>query len=423
MRILPPILRRVIHAGRLTVTGPDGTTETFGGSEPGPSVAIRVTDPGLERRVLLNTELAFAEGYMEGGIEVAADKLHDLTMLFRLNKRHVNRLPGQAAVRILGGWARFLLRNAPWEARRNAAYHYDIGNDLYRLFLDEDMQYSCAYFETGTETLDEAQRAKKRHIAAKLRLEPGQRVLDIGCGWGGMALYLAQVADVEVLGITLAEEQLKLARQRAEAAGLAHKVRFELRDYRTLDQTFDRIVSVGMMEHVGAASLGTYFQVVNDRLAPDGVALIHSIMTMARPGPTSRFTTKYIFPGGYLPALSETMAAFSGARLWLLDCEILRKHYALTLEHWANRFAANRDKAREMHDERFCRMWELYLAGSRVSFLAGSLAVMQLQLGRERDAAPLTRDYLAAETARLIEREARGAARSRGLPRKRVGSI
>jgi cyclopropane-fatty-acyl-phospholipid synthase len=405
MRILPWILRRVIHTGRLTVTGPDGNTETFGGSEPGPTAAIRITEPALERRVLLNTELAFAEGYMDGAVTVEPGKLDDLMLLFRLNKRHVNRLPGQTVVRILGNWARFLLRNAPWQARRNAAHHYDIGNDLYRLFLDEDMQYSCGYFETGTETLDQAQLAKKRHIAAKLRLEPGQRVLDIGCGWGGMALYLAQVADVEVLGITLAEEQLKLARQRAEAAGLARKVRFELLDYRKLDQTFDRIVSVGMMEHVGAASLGDYFQVVNDRLAPDGVALIHSIMTMARPGPTSRFTTKHIFPGGYLPALSETMAAISEARLWLLDCEILRKHYAFTLEHWAKRFAANRDKARAMHDERFCRMWELYLSGSRVSFLAGSLAVMQLQLGRERDAVPLTRDYLAAETQRLKELE------------------
>jgi len=424
MRILSWILRRVIRAGTLTVTWPDGNTETIGGYEPGPSVVLHIKDAGLARRALLNTELAFAESYMDGGLEIAPAQVYDLTLLFRLNKRHVNRLPGMAAARRLGNCARFLLRNAPWQARLNAAHHYDIGNDLYRLFLDEDMQYSCGYFATGRETLEEAQLAKKRHIAAKLKLAPGQRVLDIGCGWGGMALYLARVADVDVLGITLAERQLKLARERARAAGLDHRVRFELMDYRDLKEKFDRVVSVGMMEHVGAASLGTYFQAVGDLLKPDGVSLVHSIMTMARPGPTSRFITKYVFPGGYLPALGETMTAVTGARLWLLDCEILRKHYAFTLAAWAKRFAANRERAKAMHDERFCRMWELYLAAAESSFLAGSLAVMQLQLGHARDAVPLTRDYMSGEIARLMEREARhGIGGSRDLPQRRVGSI
>jgi len=246
-------------------------------------------------------------------------------------------------------------------------------------------------------------------------LQPGQRVLELGCGWGGMALYLAQVADVEVVAVTLAEEQVKLANERAEAAGLSDRVRFELRDYRDVDGTFDRVFSVGILEHVGAASLGTYFNTVRDRLAPDGVSLTHSIMRMNPSGVTSPFTAKYIFPGGYIPALSETLAAVEQSRLWLQDCEIWRRHYATTIEEWARRFAANRDRARALHDERFCRMWELYLAGAESSFRDGRMAVMHLQLGHDRDAVPLSRDYMAAETERLKGREnALGLAGSTG---------
>jgi len=406
MRILPRLLRRVIHTGSLTLIGPDGTSETFGGAAPGPSVTIRITDPALDAKLLLNPELRFAEAYMDGGLEVAPEDLRELLRLFKLNKKQLNRSPSQAIVRRAARVVKRIIRNTPFRARRNVAAHYDIGNDLYRLFLDADMQYSCAYFQNGDETLEQAQLAKKRHIAAKLMLRPGQRVLDIGCGWGGMALYLAQVADVEVLGITLAEEQLKVARERAEAAGLAGRVRFELRDYRALDGTFDRIVSVGMLEHVGATGLGTYFGTVRNRLAPDGVALIHSIMRGSASGVTSAFTAKYIFPGGYIPALSETVAAVEQSRLWLQDCEIWRKHYGYTIKHWARRFAANRDQAKAMYDERFCRMWELYLAGAESSFRTGRMAVMQLQLGHDRDAAPLSRDYMAAETEQLRAREA-----------------
>jgi cyclopropane-fatty-acyl-phospholipid synthase len=405
MQILPRLLRQIIHTGSLTMTGPDGTTETFGGGAPGPSVSIRITDPTLDAKLLLNPELRFAEAYMKGALEVAPEDLRELFHLLKLNKGRLNRTPSQAMVRRVARVVKRFARNTPFRSKRNAAAHYDIGNDLYRLFLDDDMQYSCAYFPRGDETLEQAQLAKKRHIAAKLMLKPGQRVLDIGCGWGGMALYLARVADVEVLGITLAEEQLQLARERAEAAGLADRVRFELRDYRAQEGTFDRIVSVGMMEHVGATGLGDYFNTVRRRLAPDGVALIHSIMRGSASGVTSPFTQKYIFPGGYIPALSETVAAVEQNRLWLLDCEIWRKHYATTIEHWAKRFAANREAAKAMYDERFCRMWELYLAGAEASFRTGRMAVMQLQLGRERDAVPLGRDYLGQETARLLARE------------------
>jgi cyclopropane-fatty-acyl-phospholipid synthase len=405
MRFLPLLLRRVIHTGTLTLIDPDGGSQTFGGATPGPSVTIRITDPALDRKLLVNPELRFAEAYMNGGLEVAPEDLRDLLRLFKLNKAHLNRSPSQAIFRRIARVVKRIARNNPLRSRRNAAAHYDIGNDLYRLFLDTDMQYSCAYFPKGDETLEQAQLAKKRHIAAKLLLKPGQRVLDIGCGWGGMALYLAQVADVEVLGVTLAEEQLKLARERAAAAGLSDRVRFELQDYRSINQSFDRIVSVGMLEHVGATNLGVYFNTVRDRLAPDGVALIHSIMRNSASGVTSPFTAKYIFPGGYIPAVSETVAAVENSRLWLLDCEIWRKHYGFTIEEWAKRFAANRDAARAMYDERFCRMWELYLAGAESSFRDGRMAVMHLQLGHKRDAAPLSRDYMVAETARLQARE------------------
>jgi cyclopropane-fatty-acyl-phospholipid synthase len=405
MRFLPLLLRRVIHAGTLTLIGPDGGSESFGGAAPGPSVTIRITDPALDRKLLVNPELRFAEAYMNGGLEIAPEDLRDVLRLFKLNKAHLNRTPTQAIFRRFAQVVKRIARNNPLRSRRNAAAHYDIGNDLYRLFLDADMQYSCAYFPKGDETLEQAQLAKKRHIAAKLLLKPGQRVLDIGCGWGGMALYLAQVADVEVLGVTLAEEQLGLARERAAGLGLSDRVRFELQDYRSVDRTFDRIVSVGMLEHVGATDLGVYFNTVRDRLAPDGVALIHSIMRNSASGVTSPFTAKYIFPGGYIPAVSETVAAVENSRLWLLDCEIWRKHYGFTIKEWAKRFAANRDRARAMHDERFCRMWELYLAGAESSFRDGRMAVMHLQIGHDRDAAPLSRDYMAAETERLKARE------------------
>jgi len=415
MRILSRLLRRVIHTGSLTLIGPDGTSEIFGGTAPGPSVTIRITDPALDAKLLLNPELRFAEAYMDGGLEIAPQDLREVLRLFKLNKKHLNRSPSQAVFRRTARVVKRIARNNPIRSRRNVKAHYDIGNDLYRLFLDKDMQYTCAYFPRGDETLEQAQLAKKRHIAAKLMLQPGQRVLELGCGWGGMALYLAQVADVEVVAVTLAEEQVKLANERAEAAGLSDRVRFELRDYRDVDGTFDRVLSVGILEHVGAASLGTYFNTVRDRLAPDGVSLTHSIMRMNPSGVTSPFTAKYIFPGGYIPALSETLAAVERSRLWLQDCEIWRRHYATTIEEWARRFAANRDRARALHDERFCRMWELYLAGAESSFRDGRMAVMHLQLGHDRDAVPLSRDYMAAETERLKGREnALGLAGSTG---------
>ena len=406
MRILPWILRERILQGSLTLTGPAGFEETFSGSQPGPRVALHISDPSFDWKLLLDPELRFAEAYMDGAIEVVEGELRDLLMLLRMNSAHLRQGPALAFWgKLLQSLRRFHQNNTNWRARRNARGHYDLGNDLYRLFLDEDLQYSCAYFPRGDETLEEAQLAKKRHIAAKLQLKDGQRVLDIGCGWGGLALYLAQIADVEVLGITLAEEQLKVARERAEAAGLVNRVRFELRDYRHVDGNFDRIVSVGMLEHVGAAKLNNYFRIVRDRLTSGGVALVHSIVALEPPGITSPFTRKYIFPGGYSPALSETLTAIEHADLWLLDCEVWRKHYAYTIREWFRRFTANREAAEALYDERFCRMWEFYLAGAETAFLADTLAVMQLQIGRKPDAVPLTRDYLVTEMEQLKARE------------------
>jgi cyclopropane-fatty-acyl-phospholipid synthase len=288
-------------------------------------------------------------------------------------------------------------------ARRNAAHHYDIGNELYRTFLDADMQYSCGYFPAGDESLETAQLLKKRHIAAKMQVREGMTVLDIGCGWGGMGLYLAGVCGARVIGVSLAEEQVKLARARAEAAGLADRVEFRLLDYRNVTENFDRIVSVGMLEHVGGPNLPEYFRAVRDRLNSDGLALIHSISTCNPPGITSAFLEKYIFPGGYCPTISESTAAIEKAGLWLTDCEMWRVHYARTLREWRQRFMAA--ELPERYDARFRRMWEFYLASCEAAFDTGPSTVFQLQLGRDRDAAPLHRDYIPMEEAALARKE------------------
>jgi cyclopropane-fatty-acyl-phospholipid synthase len=293
----------------------------------------------------------------------------------------------------------FLLRtyhqlNPAHRSRRNVAHHYDLSGELYELFLDADRQYSCAYFARPDMTLEEAQTAKKRHIARKLMLCPGDTVLDIGCGWGGMALTLAEMADVQVLGVTLSQEQLAVARSRAEKAGVSERVRFELMDYRHVEGSFDRIVSVGMFEHVGAPHYREFFETVERLLKKDGVALLHTIGRNDPPGITSPFIRKYIFPGGYIPALSEVAQRIERTGLFMTDVEILRLHYAETLKHWRHRFLENWERAKEIYDERFCRMWEFYLAGSEMSFRYDTMVNFQIQLTRRNDVLPLTRDYL-----------------------------
>jgi cyclopropane-fatty-acyl-phospholipid synthase len=426
MRFLPRLLKGAIRKGRLTLETPDGTRHVFGGAEPGPEVAIRITDPSLDWRIAFNPELKAAEAFMDQTLQVVSGPeggtAYDLLHIFFINKKAFDLSPGQILVRsVERTLRRFIQHNPVIRARRNAAHHYDLGNDFYRMWLDPDMQYSCGYWPEGTETLAEAQTRKKRHIAAKLALEPGQRVLDIGCGWGGMALYLAAVADVEVVGVTLAKRQLEVARARAEMAGLADKVRFELMDYRDVKDRFDRVVSVGMLEHVGVGYLQTYFLKVRDRLGPDGVALIHTISSKAPPGISGPFLRKYIFPGGYAPCLSEVALAIERSGLWNLDTEVWRVHYAPTLRAWRERFEARRDDVETMYDPRFARMWEFYLAACECAFAYGSSNVLQLQLGRERDAVPLHRDYVQPAEAALAEREPEALARIDAATREVFG--
>jgi cyclopropane-fatty-acyl-phospholipid synthase len=407
MRLLPGLFRKIVRKGRVNLIGPDGSKHEAG---PGglPEVTIRILDPKLDWQIPLNPEVRAAEAYMDGTLVVEGGSIHDLMVLIFGNKRQFDMQPSQI---FWNGVARRLRRsmqhNPVARARANARAHYDIGNDLFRLFLDRDLQYSCAYFPKGDETLDEAQTKKKRHIAAKLFLKPGQTVLDIGCGWGGLALYLAAIADVRVVGVTLSEEQHRVAQARAKAAGLADRVEFRLMDYRAVTDTFDRVVSVGMLEHVGVTHLREYFLRVRDLMNPNGVALIHSISTKSPPGITSAFLRKYIFPGGYSPSLSETFANIEKTGLWATDVEIWRVHYARTLEEWRRRFLAARDRGElpAAYDARFQRMWEFYLSACQCVFEYGSSCVFQIQLARERDGVPLARDYIAEMEDAFAARE------------------
>lgn len=388
------MLRRFIRQGSLALRLPDGREEILGpGGEP--SGGMWVKTPRAARRLLLNPSLALGELYMAGEVEPLGGDLHAMLGVLTLNQNAGD--PGLG--RLLDMGRRFGRRlaqlNPAGRARRNVAHHYDLDGRLYSLFLDEDRQYSCAYFPTGRETLEEAQRLKKRHIAAKLRLDrPELEVLDIGSGWGGMALTLAREHGARVTGITLSEEQLRHSRLRAEAEGLAGRVRFELMDYRDWRRPVDRIVSVGMVEHVGINHLPRYFSAIRDALREDGVALVHGIGRSDGPGATNPWLRKYIFPGGYSPALSEVLPAIERNGLWATDIEVLRLHYALTIAEWRRRFAAHRDEIRALHDERLCRMFEFYLSGCEWTFRHGGHMVWQAQLARRADVLPLARDYM-----------------------------
>ncbi|HQT46747.1 MAG TPA: cyclopropane-fatty-acyl-phospholipid synthase family protein [Acidocella sp.] len=359
---------------------------------------IRVGDAATVRHLALNPGLAFGEAYMTGGVTAVEGTIHDALAVVLDNLNHQN-MPSLA---LNAGVSRLLRRvfqaNDAVRARRNVAHHYDLNGRLYALFLDRDRQYSCAYFQRGDETLEEAQAAKKRHIAAKLKLNrPGLEVLDIGCGWGGTALTLARDYGARVTGITLSEEQLIEARARAQDAGLADRVKFELMDYRAMERQFDRIVSVGMFEHVGVPNYPAYFATLKRCLKPDGVALVHSIGRFSGPDATNPWITKYIFPGGYSPALSEVLAPLERSGLLIADIEILRLHYAKTISHWRRRFAANRDAIAALYDERFCRMFEFYLSASELAFRVSDHMNFQLQIVRDRHTLPLTRDYMSEE--------------------------
>lgn len=403
---LSHMLKSFIRVGTLKVIDAEGRTHIFGGRAPGPDVTMRLTDPTLYRSLFFNPELAAGEAYMDGRMSFENSTLRDFLTLFSVNRLSLGSYPLQKVLRTVSrGLKRFQQANPIGKAQKNVAHHYDIGNDFYRLFLDRGMQYSCAYFTSDDNTLEEAQQNKLRLIASKLDLKPGQKVLDIGCGWGDMALYLGRMADVQVVGVTLSKEQCKLANEKAKALGLADRVRFELRDYRDLTERFDRIVSVGMFEHVGVHHYGEYFAKVNELLTDTGVMLLHSIGHMSPPGTASPWLRKYIFPGAYSPALSEVFTAVEQNSLWVTDLEFLRVHYAKTLAHWVSRFEANRAKVAEMYDERFCRMWEFYLISCEMMFRTGSQLVFHMQLAKKRDAVPIVRDYITDTQRAFLELE------------------
>lgn len=390
---LDRMLSHLVRQGTLHVTFPDGIKRVYGTGTPSAAITLHADD--LPRRLALTPQMALGEAYMDGDLTIEGDDLRAFMDLITRNLSR-NGLPGFQrplhGLRRMGRWLQQF--NPAPRARRNVAHHYDLSGELYDLFLDADRQYSCAYFSHPDMTLEDAQEAKKRHIAQKLLIRPGMRVLDIGCGWGGMALTLARDFGAQVTGVTLSTEQHAMATRRARAAGLDGQVDFRLMDYRDAQGPFDRIVSVGMFEHVGVPHYRAYFNKVHDLLTPDGIALIHTIGRTAPPGSTSPWITKYIFPGGYCPALSETMAAVEGSGLGSTDIEVWRLHYAETLRHWHDRFTAAQAKARALYDERFCRMWRFYLLASEYTFRNAGQVVFQMQLTRAQDAVPLTRDYL-----------------------------
>lgn len=405
MALIDRFFARAFRRGVLTVVYPDGKRRSFGQPDPEfGSVTLRL-HKGAERRILSDPGSGTGTAFMDGLIDVEDGDILDLLCMGKGNSRWEDgrsALGVSAIARMVNGAAFRLGRyNMARRSKRNVAHHYDLSDRLYDLFLDADRQYSCAYYTDSANSLEQAQVDKKAHIVAKLVIDGGHHVLDIGCGWGGMALYIHAKTGARVTGVTLSEEQLKVARDRAAAAGVADKVTFELIDYRALTGRFDRIVSVGMFEHVGTPQFPVFFAKCHDLLTNDGVMLLHTIGRAGGPGVTDKFTSKYIFPGGYIPALSEIAQGYEGQRLMCTDVEVLRLHYALTLHDWYKRTVAAKDAIVTLYDERFFRMWTFYLAGSYVSFQYGGMVNYQLQFTRDRHALPITRDYMMHAEERL----------------------
>jgi cyclopropane-fatty-acyl-phospholipid synthase len=396
MFLLEKFLHEFVRVGRLTVVDASGKRHVFGGAGGEPeNITVALEKRSLTWKLVLHPELYLGEAYMDGSLELVEGSVYDLLAFCGRNlaeqPRRRRGLPARAAIRL---GQRLTQWNTRRRASRNVVHHYDLSRALYESFLDADMQYSCAYFRIPQASLDDAQAAKRTHLAAKLLLHRNQRVLDIGSGWGGLAIDLAKRAQVRVDGVTLSREQLLLACGRAAEAGVGEDVRFHLKDYRALEGRYDRIVSVGMFEHVGVPFYPAFFEKIRDLLVSDGVAVVHSIGATDGPGIGSAWIRKYIFPGGYIPALSEVLPAVEASGLFVTDIEILRLHYAETLRHWRQRFLANWATIAHLYDARFKRMWEFYLASSEMGFRFGGLMVFQLQLAKDRSAVPLTRDYI-----------------------------
>jgi cyclopropane-fatty-acyl-phospholipid synthase len=403
--LLATFLRRFIRNGSLTVTTAAGRTYTFGDGS-GPPVAVRFTSAKAQRGVLFNPQLRLGEAYMNGMLVVDRGSIADLLAVL-MRQDYV--APRRWVLPLQSG--RYLFRrvqqfNPRSRSRRNVAHHYDLDGRLYKLFLDADQQYSCAYFEAADQSLDDAQLAKRRHLTAKLKVEPGAKVLDIGCGWGGLALYLAEIAGAHVTGITLSQEQYARAQQRAAERGRSQDATFRLEDYRDVTGPFDRIVSVGMFEHVGVGHYDTFFRKCADILNQDGIFLLHTIGRSGSPSVTNPWIARYIFPGGYIPALSEVLPAIQRARLVVTDVEILQFHYAETLKAWRERFLAHREEVERLYDARFVRMWEFYLASSEMAFRESDMVVFQIQMAKRKGVVPQTRDYIGREETRLRALEA-----------------
>ncbi|WP_312452147.1 cyclopropane-fatty-acyl-phospholipid synthase family protein [Comamonas sp.] len=405
-QLLARNLAPLVVTGVLEVVFPSGKRNLFGAGTS-PTASIRFSDTRAVWAILQDPDLNFGEMFMQGRLVVEKGTIYDVLELLL---RHAKNVPVSATVRTLDAWRMrlkpLLQNNLRGKARANVAHHYDLDDRLYELFLDGERQYSCAYFEQGDEPLDVAQVAKMRHIAAKLLVEPGHQVLDIGCGWGGLSRYLAEVAGAgQVTGITLSVEQLEVARQRAASSASAGQLNYRLEDYRDTQGPFDRIVSVGMFEHVGTAFHDAFFQQCRSLLREDGVMLLHFIGNSDVPDFNNPWIERYIFPGGHIPSMSEFMPALERSGLVVTDIEVLRLHYALTLRHWRERFMAKRAQAMALYDERFCRMWEFYLSMSETAFRYQDIAIFQVQIARKQEAVPLTRDYISARKADLAERE------------------
>jgi cyclopropane-fatty-acyl-phospholipid synthase len=402
-RLLQFLLKTFIRRGTFRVTTSRGTVFTCGNGTGRP-VSVRFASRAAEWGIVLNPELKFGESYMDGTFVVEQGSIADV-LAITLGQGS-DSPPWARPLGLLRFLRRRLIQFNPRpRARRNVAHHYDLDGRLYSLFLDADRQYSCAYFQSPEQSLDDAQLAKKRHVAAKLAIEPNKRVLDIGCGWGGLGLYLAEIGGVDVTGVTLSQEQHAIANERAAEKGLAERARFRLQDYRDLSEPFDRIVSVGMFEHVGVNHYDTFFRKNAQLLADDGVMVLHSIGRSEGPSVTSPWISKYIFPGGYIPSLSEVLPAIERAGLLVTDIEILRLHYAETLKAWRERFLAYREEVEHIYDRRFVRMWEFYLAAAEMSFREQNMMVFQVQLTKRQDVVPMTRDYIMREEQRLLAAE------------------
>jgi cyclopropane-fatty-acyl-phospholipid synthase len=406
MTLAASLLRKaftsLVKDGSLTLILPGGERLVFGDGT-GPAIVAQITDRRALWSLILDPDLRTGELFTDGRLLMESGDIYDFLSLVLRNAAESTPSPVlQALDRFRTATILWGQRNDAKRAQRNVAHHYDLGDQLYGLFLDQDWQYSCAYFEFPGQSLAEAQLAKKRHIAAKLLVEPGHRVLDIGCGWGGLAFYLAKTAGAgEVLGVTLSREQIARAQQRSQALGLDGHVRFEIIDYRAVQGQFDRIVSVGMFEHVGLGHYETFFKTCHERLAADGVMLLHTIGCSDEPSVTNPWITKYIFPGGHLPSLSDMLKVVERAGLIVTDVEVLRLHYAETLRAWRTNFMARRDEAARLFDDRFCRMWEYYLAMSEAAFRFENVVVFQLQIAKRQDDVPLTRDYIQKAESRL----------------------